>query len=219
MSSTSSDVHRTELLLANAIDGDRQALADLFGQYRPRLRSMVAFRMDRHLQGRVDPSDVLQETFLELADKLDEFKSKKKMSFFVWVRLVTMERLLKTHREHLLTQKRDARRELSLDQQLASDATSMSIAMGLLANATSVADKVARADQKSALLKLLSEMDVLDREIVALRIFEGLSNGEAAETLDLTKQAASKRFVRALRRLREAMLLVPGLSEHLGQQE
>ena len=174
MPSSTSHAADTELLLTRAIAGDRQALADLLGHYRPRLRSMVSFRMDRHLQGRVDPSDVLQEAFLELADKLDEFKTKKKMSFFVWVRLVTMERLLRFHRDHLTTRKRDARRELSIDQQLGSDATSMSIAMGLLANVTSVADKVARAEQQAALLKLLSEMDPIDREIIALRIFEGL---------------------------------------------
>lgn len=180
---------------------------------------MVAFRMDKHLQGRVDPSDVLQEAFLELANKLDDFKSNKKMSFFVWVRLVTMERLLRFHREHLTTQKRDARRELSIEQQLGSDATSMSMALGLLANATSVADQVARAEQQAALLKILSELDPIDREIIALRIFESLSNGEAAETLDLTKQTASKRFIRAMRRLRESMLLVPGLSAHFSKNE
>lgn len=209
----------TETLVSNAIAGDRQALADLLSHYGPRLRNMVSFRMDQHLQGRVDPSDVLQEAFLELAAKLDEFKTKKTMSFFVWIRLVTMERLLRFHREHLTTQKRDARRELSIDRQLGSDATSMSIALGLLANATSVAGKLARAEQQTALIKLLDEMDAVDREIVALRVFEGLSNDEAAETLDLTKQTASKRFVRAIRRLREAMRMVPALSEHFGNQE
>jgi len=206
------EVADVESLVARATSGDQHSLAELLGYYRPRLRNMVAFRMDKHLQGRVDPSDVLQEVFLELADKLDEFKTRK-MSFFVWIRLVTIERVLRTHREHLTTQKRDARRELSIDHQLGSDATSMSIALGLLANVSSVGDRAARAEQQAALLKLLGKMDPTDREVIALRVFEGLSNGEAAETLELTKQTASKRFIRAMRRLREAMLLIPGLSE------
>lgn len=216
MSSVTNKVTEEDLLVQRAVEGDKQALAELVGRYRPRLRSMISFRMDKHLQGRIDPSDVIQEAFLELAEKLDDFKLKK-MSFFVWIRLVTMERLLRLHREHLTTQKRDARRELSIDNQLGSDATSMSIALRLLANATSVADELERAEQQAALLKLLSQMDPIDREVIALRVFEGLSNGEAAETLELTKQTASKRFVRAMRRLRESMLLVPGLSEHFGK--
>lgn len=207
------DVANLETLVARATSDDQQSLAELLSYYRPRLRRMVAFRMDKHLQGRVDPSDVLQEAFLKLADRMGEFKTKN-LSFFVWIRLVTMECVLRLHREHVTTQKRDARRELSIDHQLGADATSLSIALGLLANATSVGDRVARIEQQAGLLRLLSEMDPNDREIIALRVFEGLSNGEAAETLDMTKQTASKRFIRAIRRLRKSMLLVPGLSEY-----
>ncbi len=71
---SSSNAAPIESLIDRATTGDEQALADLFGHYRPRLRKMVAFRMDRNLQGRVDPSDVLQDSFLALADKLPEFK-------------------------------------------------------------------------------------------------------------------------------------------------
>lgn len=208
----SSNAANIESLIDRAAGGDQQALADVFGQFRPRLRKMIAFRMDRNLQGRVDPSDVLQESFLALSEKLPEFP-RRKMSLFVWVRLITMERLMRIHRAHITTQKRDARRDLSIDRQLGTDATSMSIAIGLLDNATSVAGKVAKREQQAALVALLEQMDPIDREIVALRIFEGLSNGEAAETLELTKQTASKRFLRAMQRLRESMLEIPGLAD------
>lgn len=200
-------------LVQRAKLGDQFALAELFGRYRPRLRNMVAFRMDRHLQGRIDPSDVLQDAFIVLADRLHEYVPEKKMTFFVWVRLVTMERLLRLHRDHIQTQKRDARRELSIEQQLGTDATSMSIAAGLLASATSACNRMARKEQRVALLSLLAKMDELDREIIALRIFEALTNGEAAEILGLTKQTASKRFIRAISRLRDEMVQIPGFAE------
>lgn len=209
---SSTNIAPIESLIDRASAGDQQALADAFGHFRPRLRKMIAFRMDRNLQGRVDPSDVLQESFLALSEKLPDFPQRK-MSFFVWVRLVTMERLLRIHRTHISTQKRDARRDLSIDRQLGGDATSMSIAIGLLANATSIAGKVAKQEQQEALIALLEEMHPVDREIVALRIFEGLTNGEAAETLELTRQTASKRFLRAMQRLRESMLEIPGLAD------
>ncbi|MCA9125997.1 MAG: sigma-70 family RNA polymerase sigma factor [Planctomycetales bacterium] len=194
--------------------GDEHALADLFAVHRPRLRKMVAFRMDNQLRGRVDPSDVLQEAFISLASRIDEFQEKNKtMSFFVWARLITTERLLKTHRRHITTQKRDARRELSIDRQLGSDATSMSIAAALLQPGTSVGGREIRNEQREALMKLLDEMDATDREVVALRVFEGLTNGEVAEVLGLTKQTASRKFIGAVQQLRTAMECVPGLSE------
>ena len=202
-------------LTALARQGDKSAIASLFEQYRPKLRSMVSFRMDDHLRGRVDPSDVIQESFLDLAKRADEFKLKE-MSPLVWMRLVTLERLLAVRRQHIDIQKRDARRELSIDRELGFGATSMALAAGLLDKLSSASGKVIRAEQKVKLHQLLDEMNEDDREIIALRIFEGLTNGEAAEVLQLTKQTTSKRFVRAIDRLRTSMSDIPGLSELFG---
>ena len=202
-------------LTALARQGDKSAIARLFQQYRPKLRSMVSFRMDDNLRGRVDPSDVIQESFLDLAKRADEFKLKE-MSPLVWMRLVTLERLLAVRRQHIDIQKRDARRELSIDCDIGFGATSMALAAGLLDKLSTASGKVVRAEQKAKLHQLLDEMNENDREIIALRIFEGLTNGEAAEVLQLTKQTTSKRFVRAIDRLRTSMSDIPGLSELFG---
>ncbi len=193
--------------------GDESALANLFQRHRGKLRSMVAFRMDANLRGRVDPSDVIQESFLDLAKRLDEFNSNQKMSPLLWMRLVTMERLLAIHRCHVDTQKRDARREVSIDRGIGLGATSVSLAAALLGRLSSVSGEMIRAEQKAKLHELLDQMDQDDREIIALRIFEGVTNGEAAEILQLTKQTTSKRFVRAIERLRTTMQDVPGLHQ------
>src|SRR5262245_56269366 len=81
--------------------GDRAAAAELFMQYRLRLRHMVQLRLDRRLQGRVDPSDVLQESFLDVSRRLNEFVANPVMPFFLWVRLITGQRLAALHRMHL----------------------------------------------------------------------------------------------------------------------
>jgi len=90
-----------EDLLRRASNGDEAALAALFGRYRKRLRQMVRLRLDRRLQGRVDPSDVLQEAYLDVAQQLPYYLKKPEMSFFLWLRVVTGQRLIRVHRQHL----------------------------------------------------------------------------------------------------------------------
>ena len=76
------------------VDGDEAALADLFDHYRGRLRKVIDSRLDRRMQGRIDPSDVLQETFIDLAQKLPSYlRNKNKISMFVWMRSVSYTHL------------------------------------------------------------------------------------------------------------------------------
>jgi RNA polymerase sigma-70 factor (ECF subfamily) len=207
-------------LVRRAAGGDEPALAALFDRYRPRLRQMVRLRMDRRLQGRVDPSDVLQEAYIDLAQKLPEFIHKPAMPFFLWLRLVTGERLLRIHRQHLGAAMRDAGREISLHQGALPQASSVSLAAQLLGRFTSASRAAARAETQRLLQQALNAMEPIDREIIALRHFEELSNDESAAVLGLTKAAASKRYVRALLRLKAAVTdtlgsSAPALGENL----
>jgi hypothetical protein len=98
-------------LIRRALSGDEQALAALFGHYRRRLRQMVRLPLDKRLQGRVDPSDVLQEAYLDIVQQLPSYaKQQDDMSFFLWLRLVTGQRMMCVHREHLGAQMRNAGR-------------------------------------------------------------------------------------------------------------
>src|SRR5262245_52657084 len=101
-------------LLQRAGRGDVQAVGELFARHRDRLRRMVQVRLDRRLQGRIDPSDVLQEAYLEVARGLAEYLRNPVLPFFLWLRLLTGRKLQALHRRHLGTQVRDAGREVSL---------------------------------------------------------------------------------------------------------
>jgi RNA polymerase sigma-70 factor (ECF subfamily) len=199
-------------LVRRAAGGEEVALADLFGRYRRRLRLMVRLRLDRRLQGRVDPSDVLQEAYIDLAQKLSEYAGKSSMPFFVWLRLVTAERLLRVHRQHLGAAMRDAGREVSLCRGALPQASSVSLAAQLLGRFTSASRAAVRAEMQLLLQETLNGMEPIDREVIALRHFEELSNDETAAALDLTKAAASKRYVRAMLRLKAALSEAPGFS-------
>jgi RNA polymerase sigma-70 factor (ECF subfamily) len=197
--------------LRRAAAGDAAALAELFGRYRKRLRQMVRLRLDRRLQGRVDPSDVLQDAYLDVAEQLPHYLRQPEMPFFLWLRLVTGQRLMRVHRQHLGAAMRDAAREVSLYRGALPQASSTSLAAQLLGKFTSASRAAIRAEVQIQLQAALNAMDPLDREIIALRHFEELSNVEAAQVLSMDPSATSKRYIRALKRLQTILQSVPGL--------
>jgi RNA polymerase sigma-70 factor (ECF subfamily) len=199
----------SDLLIKRAATGDDAALASLWERHKSRLRQMIRLRLDRRLQGRVDPSDVLQEAYLDLADRLPDYARDRPMPPHLWLRLVTAQRLMQVHRRHLGTAGRDAGREISLYQGALPRASTASLAAQLLGQLTSASQVAVRAEQQLQLQEALNGMDPIDREIIALRHFEELTNAEAAEILGLAKSAASKRYVRALTRLQLVLERLP----------
>ena len=162
---------------------------------------MIALRMDNNLKGRVDPSDILQDAWVDVAKKLTNYDSEK-MSFLVWLRLVAKDQLLTNHRRHIGTQKRDPRREQKRQRV---NATSLSLGNFFVDKYTSVAGRAIKVEQQARLHAVLDEMDDDDREIIAMRVFEGMSNSETAESLQITNGAASKRFIRALGKIKNEL--------------
>jgi RNA polymerase sigma-70 factor (ECF subfamily) len=209
----SRDPDQIDALVGRAAGGDEAALADLFAHYRDRLRQMVRLRLDRRLQGRVDPSDVLQEAFIDVAAKLPEYAGKESIPFLVWLRMIVGERLLRVHRHHLGAAMRDATREISLHRGAFPEASSVSLAAQLLGKMTSASRAAQRRETKLLIEEVLNGMDPIDREVIALRHFEELSNDEVAAVIGMTKAAASKRYVRAMLRLKAATAKSTGLSD------
>ena len=191
-----------------------QELADLFGRHRDQLRRMVALRMDRRLQGRIDPSDVLQDAYMEASARFPEYRRQPSMPPLVWLRFITAQRLLILHRHHIGVQARDAGREISLYRGALPEATSESLAAQLLGKFSSPSQAAVRAELQVRLQEALNSMDSMDREVLALRHFEQLSNAETAQVLGIQESAASNRYVRALKRLREVLSGMPGFFDN-----
>jgi RNA polymerase sigma-70 factor (ECF subfamily) len=206
----SSNTTEIDHLLRRAGEGDEKAVGALFERHRDRLRQMVRLRLDRRLSGRVDPSDVLQEAYLDLSRRISEYKANPAVPFFLWLRSLTGQRLVDLHRRHLGAQMRDAGQEVSLYRGVLPQASSVSLANQLLGRMTSPTHAAARAELQLRLQEALNTLDPLDREILVLRHFEELSNNEAAEVLGLQKSAASKRYIRAVVRLKDLLKDLPG---------
>ena len=198
-------------LLTRVRDGDQPALADLYARHRDKLRRMVQFRLDHRLAGRVAPSDVLQEAYIDAVKRIGHYFEKPDQSFFGWLRLVVAQRLADIHREHL-AQKRDASQDVPIHRG-PPGADSACFAACLLGSGTSPSNAAARTEAFARLEAALDQMDPLDREVLGLRHFEELSNGETATILGIQPAAASKRYVRALARLKQILEALPGGSD------
>jgi len=199
--------------LASLIAGGEQALAAAFSRYSERLEKMVRFRLDQRLWGRVDPADVLQEAYMEISRRLNEYLGDPVVPVFVWLRRMTEQMLVNLHRRHLGAQIRDASLEVSLQRGRGSIGTSFSLAARLVADLTSPSQAAMREEMLNELREAFDEMDPIDREVLALRHFEELSNNEVADILGLQKAAASNRYVRALSRLKSILSRMPSFRE------
>jgi RNA polymerase sigma-70 factor (ECF subfamily) len=190
--------------------GDESALIELFARHRDRLKRMVRLRLDRRLQGRIDPSDVLQEAFIDIARRAREYLAGPSMPAFLWLRWITGQKLVTLHRRHLGSKVRDVGLEVSLHRGALPQANSVSLAAMLLGRLTSPTRAAQRAELQLRLQDALNAMDPIDCEILTLRHFEELNNNETAQVLGITKTAASNRYIRALKRLKDVLAGMPG---------
>jgi RNA polymerase sigma-70 factor (ECF subfamily) len=182
--------------------GGAETLADLFSSYRGMLERMIEFRLDPRVRGRLDAADVIQEAYLEIARRLPEYLAKPLVSPFVWMRQLAFQTLVDLQRGHF-REKRSPLREAASGANSNPDGTSIALAAFLIAEITSPSQAAVRAEETAQLTAALQDMNELDREVLALRHFEMLSNQQVAEILGISITAASNRYVRAVTRLGE----------------
>lgn len=199
------DIDENDLLEKLRADTTGQ-FAQIFSAFKERLRRIIRFRLDYRLAPRISDSDVIQECYVRAADRLERFLKNPEFPFFVWLRMQANQQVADLHRKHLQAEKRDARKEINLNaRNQVSNQTSVQLAAHLVAQMTSPSRLIQRSEEIVALENSLNEMNDLDREVIALRHFEELSSNETAQVLGIQPAAASKRYVRALKRLQEIM--------------
>ena len=193
------DSPETLNLLTRVRRGDAAALEELIARHRPALCRFVELRLDRRLNPRLDPSDVVQEAQLEIARRIHDYLQREPMPFWLWLHRTTYENLIRLRRMHVEADRRSVEREVALPDQ-----SSILLARKLFAGnwpGQQLVDEEIRRRVQEALQKL----DDIDREVLQLRAFEGLENDEVAQVLGLEPGTASKRYGRALLRLRQAL--------------
>jgi RNA polymerase sigma-70 factor, ECF subfamily len=191
----------TNELLRAAEHGDGTARQHLLARHRSRLRQMVALHLDRRLAARIDPSDVVQETFMDAALHLSEYLRERPLPFYPWLRQLARQRLERLHRDHIRRDRRSVLREQGqslLLPNLSADA----LANVLKASGTSPSRHLIQNEMRRRVQDAMNQLSANDRELLVMRHLEEMSAAEIGSVLGIGAGAVRTRHVRALARLR-----------------
>jgi RNA polymerase sigma-70 factor (ECF subfamily) len=196
----------TEDILRRLDQGGR-AHDDLVAHFRDYLRRFVERRLDPCLRGRVGVSDVVQDTWVTALQRLEEYLERRPMPFHLWLRNTALERVFDLWRFHVTTRRRSLKREVPVP-----DGSALQLARSLVAPGSTPGQRLDRAEAARRVRLALGRLPEGDRRVLLMRNFEGMSNQEIGFVLDTDPATVSKRYGRALLRLRK-ILEESGLTE------
>ncbi len=196
---------RTEEMLDECRRGESEAVERLLGAYREPLRRMIGLRLDPALAARLDASDVVQDVLVEVHRRLSDYLRNPVMPFPLWLRHIAQDHLIDAHRRHRVARRRSMDREQPLAGRLG-DESSFELAGQLLDHERTPASEAVSRELQRRLETAVAALPDADREVILLRHGEQLSNQETAAALGTTEAAASMRYLRAVRKLRAALL-------------
>lgn len=196
---------QTSELLKGVASGDPSAINLLMDRHRDAVRRMVQMRLDQAIAGRVDASDIVQDVLLEASQRMDDYIRNPVMPFHLWLRQLAKDRVIDMHRRHRVAGRRSVDREQNMASFQADEKSAADLATLLRDTQLTPAAAIVRKEMEQRFLAALGQLDDSDREIVIMRHFEHLGNGEVAQALGLTPPAAGMRYLRAIRRLREVL--------------
>lgn len=205
------DAHETQILLDRVATEGAPAAERLWERHREPLRRMILHRLDRTIERRVDASDVVQEVLLKANVRLADYLRNPAMPFHLWLRHLARDHMIDEHRRHKVAARRSLDRERPLAVAAFPDRSSLDLAAQLRDPNLTPAAAVLRLELERRFRDALDQLDEADREIVLMRHFEQLSNGDAARQLGVSEAAAGMRHLRALRRLRTILGESPSL--------
>lgn len=191
----------TDELLRRADADDAAATQTLLARHRSRLRRMVAVHLDRRLQGRVDPSDIVQDTLVDAARKLPRYLRERPLPFYPWLRELAWERIARERRRHLRAAGRSVAREDRRAFHLTQDSAANLAAV--LVRGRTPGELALENERLSLVRKTVRRLRPIDSEVLVLRYLEQLEIEEVAAVLGLTVAGAKSRVRRALERFAE----------------
>jgi RNA polymerase sigma-70 factor (ECF subfamily) len=193
----------TDELLERSVGGDLSVRGALLERHRARLRRLVTVHLDTRLTARLDPSDVVQDALAEASRRLDDYLRQRPLPFYPWLRQIALDRLSDQHRRHVRAERRSVLREEEVPFRLP-DHSALELAR-LVAGGGSPSSALQQREVRDRVRAALEKLSPAEREVLVLRYLEPLSAAEVAAILRISEDAARKRVLRALQRLRKLL--------------
>jgi RNA polymerase sigma-70 factor (ECF subfamily) len=191
-------------LLWCARHGEREVIGQLLTHYRNYLMVLARTQIERRLQPRVSPSDVVQETMLRAHQNFAQFRGQSERELLAWLREILVTSLARFVEQHVLASKRDVRREIPIDRSAATLPLAPHVSSLLIATGDSPSTVLGRRQESQKLAKLLQNLPEHYRQVLVLRNIEGLGFEEVARRLGRSPGATRMLWLRAIDKLRVA---------------
>ena len=187
-------------LISKAKSGEQASLGPLLEMYRAYLRLLARIEIGQRLQGKVDASDLVQETLLDAHRNFDQFRGEDEPQFAGWLRQILAAKAALLVRHYFGTKSRDVRLEQDLQGNL--NHSSNMLAGALAASLSSPSQRAVRREQGVLLANALERLPPDYREVLVLRHLQELSFPLVAQRMNRSLDSVEKLWVRALARLR-----------------
>lgn len=196
---------KTDQLMADVKAGDKSAVNQLMDRHRNSLDRLVRMRLDKKIQNRIGVSDVVQDVLVEANRRLSRYLQSPVMPFHLWIRQIAKDRIIDAHRRHRVSAKRSVDREQRMVVPRGYDQSSLHLASLLGDSKLTPAEAAVQKEMARKVEASIALLDEKDSEIIIMRHYEHLTNQEISRLLDLSEPAASMRYLRAIRRLKEVI--------------
>jgi RNA polymerase sigma-70 factor (ECF subfamily) len=196
----------TNELLGQAQAGSTESLGQLLQLYTNYLKLLVLAQLERNLRVRVSPSDVVQETFFEAHRDFPQFRGHSMGEFLAWLRRILVNNLSRVVEQHILAEKRDVRREVSLERLATALEQSTARLEAVLPDPGSSPSAGAhRREVEIVLADQLADLPTDYRDVIVLRHIEALPFDEIGRRMDRSSGAVRMLWLRAVKMLRERL--------------
>lgn len=193
-------------LLRGAKEGDTESLGRLLETYQNYLKLLARAQLDDKVRGRISPSDVVQETMLEAHCDFAKFRGESDGEFFAWLRKILVNNMARAVERHVLTAKRDVRREVSRVAINASmDRSALKLEAMLADHRPSAESDASLQEHLIRLADALAQLTPDYRDVIVMRHLEGIPFSEVAKRMDRTSGATRMLWLRAIEQLRSMM--------------
>jgi RNA polymerase sigma-70 factor (ECF subfamily) len=176
---------------------DLATVGKLLEEHRLRLLTMVQRRIDPALAVRIEPEEILHEVFLKACRKWADYRKAPTMTPYAWLYRLTLDCLIEAWRRESRAC-RDVRRDMPWPEQ-----SSIQLGLHLMTSATRPSEALARKELQEQIREVMNGLPARDQEILWMRHHDQLSFKEAGMVLEISENAATVRYVRALRRLKD----------------
>ena len=191
-------------LLAKARQGNGESLGALLEFYRNYLYLLARTQIDLHLQARANPSDLVQETFLQACSHFKQFRGTSEKELLCWLRRILVNNLARLVEKQILAQKRNVRREVSLERyRTLLHNPSEHFETALVSQISSPSMQAQRRELASLVADQLAQLPAPYRDVIVLRNLEGLPFDEVAVRMNRSPGAVRVLWLRALDQLRQ----------------